>query len=38
VIRSAKENRFPDLTVISEVIADGGDWRIHWKNKLASLR
>ena len=38
VIRSAKENRFPDLTVISEVIADGGDWRTHWKNKLASLR
>lgn len=38
VIRSAKENRFPDLTVISEVVADAGDWRIHWKNKLASLR
>ncbi|MGN6735854.1 MAG: Rieske 2Fe-2S domain-containing protein [Candidatus Binatia bacterium] len=38
VIRSAKENRFPDLTVISEVIADGGDWRTHWKNKLAGLR
>ena len=38
VIRSERENRFPDLTVISEVIADGGDWRTHWKNKLASLR
>jgi phenylpropionate dioxygenase-like ring-hydroxylating dioxygenase large terminal subunit len=37
VIRSARENRFPDLTVISEVITDGGDWRIHWKNKLAAL-
>jgi len=37
VIRSERENRFPDLTVISEVITDGGDWRIHWKNKLAAL-
>jgi hypothetical protein len=32
VIRSAKENRFPDLTVISEVITDGSEWRTHWKN------
>jgi len=38
VIRSAKENRFPDLTVISEVITDGGDWRTHWESKLAGLR
>jgi len=38
VIRSAKENRFPDLTVISEVITDGSEWRTHWKNKLAELR
>jgi phthalate 4,5-dioxygenase len=38
VIRSAKENRFPDLTVVSEVIANGGDWRTHWENKLAGLR
>jgi len=38
VIRNAKENRFPDLTVISEVIANEGDWRTHWKNKLAGFR
>jgi phthalate 4,5-dioxygenase len=38
VIRSERENRFPDLMVISEVVADAGDWRTHWKNKLASLR
>jgi len=38
VIRSAKENRFPDLTVISEVITNGDDWRTHWKSKLAGLR
>ena len=38
VIRSAKENRFPDLTVISEVITNGSDWRTHWKNKLAGFR
>jgi hypothetical protein len=38
VVRNPRENRFTDLTVISEVIADGSDWRIHWNNKLASLR
>jgi hypothetical protein len=38
VIRSGKENRFPDLTVISEVIANGSDWQTHWKNKLAALQ
>ena len=38
VIRNPQENRFTDLMVISEVIADGGDWRMHWKNKLADLR
>jgi phenylpropionate dioxygenase-like ring-hydroxylating dioxygenase large terminal subunit len=38
VIRSAEKNRFPDLTVISEVLTNGTDWRTHWKNKLAALR
>src|SRR6185295_7629467 len=36
-VRSEQENRYPDLTVISEVITDGTDWRTHWKNKLAAL-
>lgn len=38
VARSAEKNRYPHLMVISEVIAGGSDWRIHWKNKLAALR
>jgi phthalate 4,5-dioxygenase oxygenase subunit len=38
VVRTAEKNRFPDLTVISEVITDGTDWHTHWKNKLAALR
>jgi phthalate 4,5-dioxygenase oxygenase subunit len=38
VIRSAEKNRFPHLTVISEVITNGTDWQTHWRNKLAALR
>ena len=38
VVRTSEKNRFPDLTVISEVITDGSDWKTHWKNKLAALR
>jgi len=38
VIRSEKENRFPDLMVISEVFTEGIDWQTHWEKKLASLR
>lgn len=37
VVRSEQKNRFPDLTVVSEVI-DGTDWQTHWKNKLAAMR
>jgi phenylpropionate dioxygenase-like ring-hydroxylating dioxygenase large terminal subunit len=38
VVRTEDKNRYPDLTVISEVITDGTDWRTHWKNKLAAMR
>src|SRR5581483_11939548 len=38
VARSPERNRYPDLTVISEVLASGADWRTHWKNRLAALR
>lgn len=38
VVHSEKKNRYPDLTVISEVITDGTDWQTHWENKLAALR
>jgi hypothetical protein len=38
VARTPEANRFPDLTVISEVITDGADWKTHWKNRLAALR
>jgi len=37
VARTEEKNRYPDLTVISEVITDGTDWHAHWKNKLAGL-
>ena len=38
VIRDEKANRFPHLTVVSEVIGEGKDWQTHWENKLAMLR
>ena len=38
VIRRAEKNRFPHLTVVSEVITNGTDWQTHWRNKLAALR
>ena len=38
VVRSPESNRYPDLTVISEVLAGGADWHTQWKNKLAALR
>jgi hypothetical protein len=34
VIRNEEANRFPHLTVVSEVITDGSDWQSYWKNKL----
>jgi len=38
VIRDPNNNRFPDLTVESEVLAAGVDWQAHWKERLATLR
>ena len=38
VVRSPGENRYPGLTVISEVLASGADWHTHWQDKLATLR
>ncbi len=38
VIRDEKANRFPHLTVVSEVLGAGKDWQTHWGNKLAMLR
>jgi hypothetical protein len=38
VIRNEKANRFPHLTVVSEVIGAGKDWQTHWENKLAMMR
>jgi hypothetical protein len=38
VARTEDKNHYPDLTVISEVITDGTDWRTYWKNKLAAMR
>lgn len=38
VIRNEKANRFPHLTVVSEVIGEGKDWQTHWEKKLAMLR
>jgi nitrite reductase/ring-hydroxylating ferredoxin subunit len=37
-VRSAEKNCYRDLTVISEVIEGGADWKAHWRNKLAALR
>ena len=33
-IRNEAANRFPHLTVVSEVITDGSDWQSYWKEKL----
>jgi phthalate 4,5-dioxygenase oxygenase subunit len=38
VVRSPEKNRYPGLTVISEVLTSGADWHSHWKNTLAALR
>ena len=38
VVRDEAANRFPHLTVVSQVITDGADWQTHWKKKLAGLR
>jgi hypothetical protein len=38
VIREAGVNRFPALTVESEVLAPGSDWQKHWKRRLTELR
>jgi hypothetical protein len=38
VIRNEEANRFPHLTVVSEVITDGSDWQNYWKNKLDKLQ
>lgn len=37
-VRDDSVNRFPQITVISEVLPEGADWRAHWKNKLAAMR
>jgi len=37
VIRRAEGNLFPHLMVVSEVITDGSDWKIYWKNKFAAV-
>ena len=37
VIRAPDANRFPQLTVESEVLATGADWQEHWKKKLTTL-
>ena len=33
-IRNEAANRFPHLTVVSEVITDRSDWQSYWKEKL----
>ena len=36
VIRKEEANRFPHLTVVSEVITNGPDWKSRWQQKLAT--
>jgi phthalate 4,5-dioxygenase oxygenase subunit len=36
-LRDEATNHFPRLTVVSEVLTDGADWRAHWRNKLAAM-
>jgi phthalate 4,5-dioxygenase oxygenase subunit len=38
VIREGSANRFPQLTVESEVLLPGADWQEHWKKRLEVLR
>jgi hypothetical protein len=38
VIRNADANRFPHLMVVSEVIAEGSDWKAHWEKKLSASK
>jgi len=38
VIRKPGANRFPQLTVESEVLAAGADWQKHWEKRLEALR
>jgi hypothetical protein len=38
VIRDNGANRFPQLTVESEVLAPGADWQAHWQKRLTELR
>jgi hypothetical protein len=37
VIRHPEANHFPHLRVVSEVIADGGDWKSYWKSRSAAV-
>ena len=34
VVRDPAANRFPDLVVLSEVIAAASDWKEYWKTKV----
>lgn len=38
VVRKDEANRFPHLTVVSEVITDGLDWKTHWEEKLSASK
>ena len=38
VKRSEAANHYSHLTVVSEVIADGTDWRTYWRKKLAEAQ
>ena len=37
-VRERSANHFPEITVVSEVLDPGADWRRHWENKLAAMR
>lgn len=38
VARCEQKNHYPGLTVVSEVLDAGTEWRAHWQNMLAALR
>jgi phenylpropionate dioxygenase-like ring-hydroxylating dioxygenase large terminal subunit len=38
VARSEQKNHYPGLTVVSEVLDAGTEWRAHWQNLLSALR
>jgi phenylpropionate dioxygenase-like ring-hydroxylating dioxygenase large terminal subunit len=38
VVRSPEQNRFPDLLVVSDVIAEDSDWKLYTKNLEAEAR